>query len=72
MGILYQNPECARGCNGAGALPQKEKQIYETAFIHNEPSEWEKCLARVSVHSVFMATTDTEKIASTQPEAILH
>lgn len=30
----------------------KEKQIYETAFIHNEASEWEKCLARVSVHSV--------------------
>lgn len=30
----------------------EEKQIYETAFIHNEASEWEKCLARVSVHSV--------------------
>lgn len=31
---------------------REEKQIYETAFIHNEASEWEKCSARVSVHSL--------------------
>lgn len=37
-------------------------------------ADGEKCLARGSVHSihsVFMATTDTEKIASAQPAAIL-